>query len=99
MFQGKAEGVLDRILGHVAFYCLDNDLPPLTCIVVNKRTGRPGADIPIDLAKLTSCESRCSGSTGIMCIRRQRRSWQRPIWRIKIQTETLPKRAVYGQNS
>ena len=46
MFQGKAEGVLDRILGHVAFYCLDNDLPPLTCIVVNKRTGRSGADIP-----------------------------------------------------
>ena len=61
MFQGKAEGVLDRILGHVAFYCLDNDLPPLTCIVVNKRTGRSGADIPIDLAKVDELREQVFG--------------------------------------
>jgi len=48
MYKKPAAGVLDRILGHVAFYCNDNDLPPLTAIVVGKRRGTPGDDIPID---------------------------------------------------
>jgi hypothetical protein len=49
MYRKKAQGVLDRILGHVAFYCIDEGLPPLTSIVVGKKRGTPGADIPIDL--------------------------------------------------
>jgi hypothetical protein len=48
MYQKDAAGVLDNILGHVAFYCIDNKLPPLTAIVVGKWSGTPGADIPID---------------------------------------------------
>jgi hypothetical protein len=48
MYKKKAQGVLDRILGHIAFYCADNDLPGLTSIVVGKRRGTPGRDIPID---------------------------------------------------
>ena len=51
MYGRKAQGVLDRILGHVAFYCIDNRLPPLTSIVVGKKRGTPGADIPIDLSQ------------------------------------------------
>lgn len=47
MFQKSAAGVLDRILGHIAYYCIDNDLLPLTVIVVNKKRGTPGSDIPI----------------------------------------------------
>ena len=30
MYGKSASGVLDKILGHVAFYCEDNELPPLT---------------------------------------------------------------------
>ena len=50
MFRRKAAGVLDGTLGHIAFYCIDNGLPPLTAIVVGKRRGRPGWDIPVDPA-------------------------------------------------
>lgn len=49
MFQKPAQGVLARILGHVAFYCIDNKLPPLTSIVVGQKRGTPGAKIPMDL--------------------------------------------------
>lgn len=38
----KGAGVLENILGHIHFWCVQNDLPKLTCIVVNKITGRPG---------------------------------------------------------
>jgi hypothetical protein len=48
MYQKVAAGVLNEILGHIAFYCIDHDLPPLTSIVVNA-SGIPGGGIPIDL--------------------------------------------------
>jgi len=48
MYKKPAAGVLDKILGHIAFYCIDNDLPPLTSIVVGKGRGTPGKDIPLD---------------------------------------------------
>lgn len=51
MYRKKAQGVLDKILGHVAFYCIDNKLPPLTSIVVGKKRGTPGNDIPMNLAR------------------------------------------------
>jgi hypothetical protein len=51
MYGKKAQGVLDKILGHVAFYCIENKLPPLTSIVVGKGRGTPGADIPMNLAQ------------------------------------------------
>lgn len=54
MYGKPAQGLLDKILGHVAFYCQDNDLPILTCIVVNQSTGIPGQDIPMPLAKLNA---------------------------------------------
>lgn len=58
MYGKKAQGVLDKILGHIAYYCNDNDLAPLTSIVVAKRRGTPGADIPIDLNELDSERER-----------------------------------------
>lgn len=48
MYGKKAAGVLDKILGHIAFYCNDNILPPLTSIVVGKGRGTPGSEIPIN---------------------------------------------------
>jgi hypothetical protein len=51
MYRRKAQGVLDKVLGHVAFYCNDNDLPALTLIVVGKKRGTPGTDIPMDLER------------------------------------------------
>lgn len=52
MYQKPAQGVLDKILGHVAFYCNDNGLPALTALVVGKGRGTPGKDIPADLSKM-----------------------------------------------
>lgn len=51
MYQKEAAGVLDKILGHIAFYCQDHDLPTLTVIVVNQTTGAPGQDIPLSPEK------------------------------------------------
>ena len=50
MYHRQAQGVLDKILGHIAFYCIDQKLPPLTSIVVGLGRGTPGKDIPMDLA-------------------------------------------------
>lgn len=38
----KGSGVLDRQLGHLMYWCDENGLPPLTVLVVNKKTGLPG---------------------------------------------------------
>lgn len=46
MYKKPAQGVLSSILGHIAFYCNQNDLPPLTVLVVNE-SGLPGSDIPV----------------------------------------------------
>lgn len=46
MFEKTAAGVLAGILGCVAFWCADYDLPAITSIVVNKVTGEPGVGIP-----------------------------------------------------
>jgi hypothetical protein len=51
MYHRDAQGVLDKILGHIAFYCIDHKLPPLTSIVVGQGRGTPGHDIPMDLEK------------------------------------------------
>ena len=48
MFHRQAAGVLAQILVHIAFYCIDNGLPPLTTIVVGTDRGTPGADIPVN---------------------------------------------------
>jgi alkylated DNA nucleotide flippase Atl1 len=39
-FQGA--GTLAPILGHIMYYCQQENLPPLTVIVVNQKTGLPG---------------------------------------------------------
>jgi len=52
MYQKDAPGVLDEILGHIAFYCINYELPALTSIVVAKGRGTPGQDIPVDLATI-----------------------------------------------
>ncbi len=62
MYQRKAQGVLDKILGHIAFYCIDEGLPPLTSIVVGKKRGSPGADIPINLAQFDTERERVYGT-------------------------------------
>ena len=48
MFGKQAAGVLAQILGHIAYYCIDQKLPPLTDIVVGKWPGKPGHGIPVD---------------------------------------------------
>jgi hypothetical protein len=58
MFQRQASGVLANILDHVASFCNLNKLAPLTAIVVNKESGRPGKSIPIELATLDQQRER-----------------------------------------
>lgn len=41
-------GVLGPMLEPVARFCNENDLPPLTAIVVNAETGLAGEGIPIE---------------------------------------------------
>lgn len=53
MYRRSAAGVLNKILGHIAFYCQDAKLPPLTSIVVGQR-GVPGDKIPIDVKQIDS---------------------------------------------
>lgn len=52
MYQKDAAGVLDKILGHVAYFCNENGLPAITAIVVGKGRGSPGTDIPADRTKI-----------------------------------------------
>ena len=54
MYRRNAAGVLDRILGHIAFYCIEQGVPALTSIVVGQGRGTPGLDIPIDATTLNS---------------------------------------------
>src|SRR5712691_1274142 len=61
MYQKPAPGVLDKILGHIAYYCRDNGLPPLTATVVGMTRGTPGADIPIDHATFDRERERVYG--------------------------------------
>lgn len=49
MYKKKASGVMDKMLGHIAHYCNENNLPPLTSIVVGKGRGTPGDDIPMNV--------------------------------------------------
>ena len=51
MYGKDAAGVLAAILGHIAFYCEDHNIPPLTTLVVGKGPGKPGDRIPLDPAK------------------------------------------------
>ena len=47
-FQGA--GTLAHMLGHIYFWCQQNDLPPLTVLVVNQDSGLPGEGVKgIDL--------------------------------------------------
>lgn len=41
-----AQGTLAGVLGCIAFFCRENDLPALNCIVVRKGTGTSGHGIP-----------------------------------------------------
>jgi hypothetical protein len=52
MYRKDAQGVLAAILGHIAFYCEAEKLPPLTSIVVAKGAGVAGDGIPVDQSKL-----------------------------------------------
>lgn len=58
MYGKDAQGVLSAILGHIAFYCEDENLAPLTAIVVGKGVGVAGHGIPVDQSKLDELRER-----------------------------------------
>lgn len=43
----KGSGTLAETLGHIAYFCQQNQLPALTTLVVNEVTGEPGEGIPL----------------------------------------------------
>lgn len=46
MYGSPAQGVIAPVLGHIACYCNEYNLPLLTALVVNQETGLPGGGIP-----------------------------------------------------
>jgi hypothetical protein len=46
-FEGA--GVLANQLGHIMYYCQQNELPALTVLVVNDKTGQPGEGFESDI--------------------------------------------------
>jgi hypothetical protein len=58
MYNKKAQGVLSKTLGHIAFYCNDNKLPGLTSIVVGKWRGTPGCEIPVDRTRIDALREK-----------------------------------------
>lgn len=46
MYGRPAQGTLGQILGCIAFFCRENELPALNCIVVRQGGGIPGHAIP-----------------------------------------------------
>lgn len=38
----KGAGVISKPLGHIMFWCRENNLPSLTTLIVNSETGLPG---------------------------------------------------------
>jgi hypothetical protein len=43
----KGAGVFAQTLGHIMYYCQQNGLPPLTALVVKKKTGLPGHGLTV----------------------------------------------------
>lgn len=58
MFHKEAPGVLAQTLGRIARYCNNNKLPQLNAIVVGKRRGTPGHDIPLDPREVDATRER-----------------------------------------
>ena len=54
----KGEGVFADMLGHIAFYCKENNLPPLTDLVVKKDTGLPGDGLATQVADFNAERER-----------------------------------------
>lgn len=44
----RAAGVLSQVLGHIAYWCSDRDLPGLNTLVVGTGRGTPGHNIPLE---------------------------------------------------
>lgn len=44
----KGAGVFAQLLGRIMYYCEDNDLPPLTSLVVNQSEGEPGDGMEVE---------------------------------------------------
>ena len=61
MYRRTAAGVLNSVLGHIAFYCADNRLPPLTSIVVGMTSGTPAHNIPLDLTAVDQSREKVYG--------------------------------------
>lgn len=51
MYGKEAAGVLAAILGHIAFFCRDKNIPPITALVIEKGLGKPGGGFPLDPAR------------------------------------------------
>lgn len=58
MYRKKAAGVIAQILGHIAFYCDENNLPQLNTIVVGKGRGTPGDEIPLKPADVDAIREK-----------------------------------------
>lgn len=54
MYGENARGKLDRVLLHIACYCIDNSLPTLTSLVLGRGAGQRD-DLPAGLDDMDEC--------------------------------------------
>src|ERR1700689_1989324 len=67
MYGKEAAGVLAAILGHIAFYCQDNDVPALTTLVLEKGPGSRATEFRLNLRELMRSAKRSISMTGTTC--------------------------------
>ena len=60
-YSAQAGRTLSDALGTVSLYCLYNDLPPLSCIVVEKNSGVPGWEGMIPRGSSVAAEQKKVG--------------------------------------
>ncbi|HKN34745.1 MAG: hypothetical protein DMG41_38590 [Acidobacteria bacterium] len=75
MYGKKAQGVLNAVLGHVAFYCEDNGLPPLLYLSLENGLENLEKVSLLTPPKLTKIVSGCSNLIGTTSIRPLRRGY------------------------
>jgi hypothetical protein len=79
MYGKDAAGVLAAILGHIAFFCEDNDIPPLTALVVGMGLGSREME-----SRLTPHESTKSAKISVSTIGTTSSRHPKQIWRLHL---------------
>jgi hypothetical protein len=51
-------GVVGKMVGDLMWWCRQNELPPLTSLIINEETGLPGVGVRVDLAEVPLAQQK-----------------------------------------